>query len=93
MGGDLVAIEAKYYFNCFSNYRNRYRIHLQASSTDIKFCLADSKAKARAFAEMVAYIESMIEGGNQIFKFTDLHAIYEDRLQKLQNSFEEQSLS
>ena len=40
---------------------------------------ADNKAKALAFAELVAYIESMIEG-NQIFKLSDLHAIYQKRL-------------
>lgn len=83
-GGDLVAIEAKYHFNCLSDYRNRYRAHLRAgASSSNSPCLADSRAKAQAFAEMAADIESMIEEGNQIFKLTDLHAIYEDRLRKL----------
>lgn len=80
-GGDLVAIEAKYHFKCLSNYRNRYRAYLRAGTSSSS--LADSRAKAQAFAEMVADIESMIEEGNHILKLTDLHAIYEERLQKL----------
>ena len=67
--GDLVAIEAKYHFSCLSKYRNEYRAHVRASassSSNYYQCSADNKAKALAFAELVAYIESMIEEGNQI---------------------------
>ena len=83
-GGDLVALEAKYHFNCLSNYRNRYRAHLRASaSSSNSQCLADKRVKAQVFAEMIAGIESTIEQDNQVFKLKDLHAIYEDRLKEL----------
>ena len=38
---------------------------------------------ARAFAELVCYIESSVEGANFIFKLSELHGLFEDRLSKL----------
>ena len=81
--GDLVAIEAKYHFSCLSKYRNEYRAHVRASassSSNYYQCSADNKAKALA---LVAYIESMIEEGNQIFNQSDLHASYQNCLKKV----------
>lgn len=82
--GDLVAIEAKYHFNCLSRYRNHYRSHLRARS-DLSSSLhsMDKKAKARAFAELVSHIESCLEEDTNIFKLADLHSIYQDRLRNL----------
>ena len=83
-GGDLVAIEAKYHFNCLSKYRNRYRAHVRAgTSVSNSQHSADSRAKAQAFAETIADIENMIEEGNQILKLTDLYAMYVKRSRKL----------
>ena len=40
-------------------------------------------SQARAFAELVSYIECSIDGGTYIFKLSELHALYEERLQGL----------
>ena len=86
---DLIAIEAKYHFNCLSRYRNRYRSHLRARS-DLSSSLhsTDKKAKARAFAELILYIESCLEEDTNIFKLADLYSIFKDRLQNLGYHFQ-----
>ena len=38
---------------------------------------------ARAFAELVSYIESNVESGSYIFKLSVLYNLYEDRLSSL----------
>ena len=52
-----------------------------------KASLHGSKVKkpllARAFAELVNYIESNVESGSYIFKLSVLHSLYEDRLSSL----------
>ena len=82
-GGDLVAIEAKYHYNCLSAYKNQHRsfLRIQKSYDNEK---ADEKPQlARAFAELVSYIESNVENGSYIFKLTALHSLFEDRLHTL----------
>ncbi len=37
---------------------------------------------ARAFAELVSYIESNVENGMYIFKLSELHGLYEGRLHR-----------
>ena len=81
-GGDLVAIEAKYHYNCLSMYKNKHRSKQRA------FCASDISTEqnilqARAFAELVSYIECSIDGGTYIFKLSELHALYEECLQGL----------
>ena len=73
---DLIAIEAKYHYNCFSAYKNRYRsfIHLQHSNVKCE----DKQLLARAFAELVCYIENKIENDEHILKLSQLHRIYEE---------------
>ena len=61
-GGDLVAIEGKYHYKCLSDYKNRHRSHiraLHASSSKVE----DGPLLARAFAELVDYVESNLENG------------------------------
>ena len=83
-GGDLVALEAKYHFDCLSKYRNRYRAHvrsLEGTSTGELYSF-EKRAKARAFAELVAFIDTALEESNYVFKLADLHELYENRLQQ-----------
>ncbi|KAG0718811.1 hypothetical protein GWK47_051735 [Chionoecetes opilio] len=40
----------------------------------------DKKARARAFAELVTYIENEVEEGTLLFKFASLRHLYESRL-------------
>lgn len=81
-GGDLVALEAKYHFNCLSHYRNRYRAHMRSLESTSKLNSFEKRAKARAFAELIAHIDTALEEGNYAFKLAELHGMYENRLQQ-----------
>ena len=84
-GGDCVAIEAKYHFFCLTDYRNRYR-----SSVREKNRVIDTdyeRAKARAFVELVSYIEGALEDGTYLFKVKDLWDLLHSRLKKLGHEF------
>ena len=77
-GGDFVAIEAKYHFPCITKYRNRYRSYLpeKNKNTDFRY----EQAKARAFTELISYIECGIEEGTYLFNVKELRDLYENRL-------------
>ncbi|KAG1695324.1 hypothetical protein GQR58_006635 [Nymphon striatum] len=87
-GGDLVAIEAKYHYDCLSLYKNRHRSEQRASHS---YAAANESRlqEARAFAELVSYIECSVENGNYIFKLSELselselHGLYVSRLHNL----------
>ena len=79
--GDLVALEAKYHFQCLTKYRNRYRSFCRQSNPQ---STVDTKiARARAFVELVDKIETDIEEGTQFFYLNELHLLYTNRLQQL----------
>ena len=63
-GGDLVAIDAKYHYNCLSAYKNRYR-SLVRSKASLNNLNVDKPLLA---SELVSYIESNVENGSHIFK-------------------------
>lgn len=67
----MVAIEAKYHFTCLNQYRNRYRTFKRQHKAD--FDKTVERDKARAFVEVVSYLENAIEEGTHIFKMKDLH--------------------
>lgn len=81
-GGDLVAIEAKYHYNCLSAYKSKYR-SIQRAKSEITCSNEVSIIQARVFVELLSYIESGVETGIFIFKLTDQHGIYPDRLNDL----------
>lgn len=84
-GGDLVAIEAKYHLNCLVAYRNQYRSMQRAASSDDGTTTTDEKIlQARAFADLVFHIEGMLENDTyNIFKLSELHELYINRLREL----------
>ena len=59
-GGDMIAIEAKYHKKCMTNLTNRHRAFLHQS---LHFQLAeqDKKNEARAFVELISFMESCVE--------------------------------
>ena len=67
-GGTFVAIEAKYHFPCITKYRNSYRSYLREKNknTDFRY----EQAKARAFTELILYIECGIEEGTYLLRLT-----------------------
>ena len=81
-GGDLTALEAKYHLSCLTTLRNRHRSFLRQSerfSNDGE----EGKIEARAFVELVTYVENSIENGIFCFKLSVLCQIYESRLNDL----------
>ena len=82
--GDLVANEAKYHLSCLTKYRNKYRsFKSQNDPAALSRRCTTAKvqmAKARAFVELVAYMENSVEEGTFLFKLTQIHNMYEKRL-------------
>ena len=74
-------MEARYHLTCLVNLHNRHRSHLReiqnASSTESH---DERKMEARAFVELLTYIESSVEEGNFLYKFSELRSLYESRL-------------
>ncbi|XP_071963322.1 uncharacterized protein [Antedon mediterranea] len=59
--GDLVAIAAKYHMDCLTQFRNRYRKH---QSNTLSFSKTErDRVKGRVFAELVSYVEGLVEEG------------------------------
>ena len=81
-GGNLIAIEAKYHFNCLSTLKNKYRI-AQQSQNNLTINQEDELIQAQVFTDLISYIEESIESGNFIFKLSELHSMYVSQLEEL----------
>lgn len=80
VGGDLIAMEAKYHLNpCLTAFRNRYRSQSLLKNKD--FSEEDMIDESRALVELVEHIEQCVEKGTYMFKLSYLHTIYIRRLQ------------
>ena len=83
-GSDLIALDAKYHLQCYTELRNRYRSHLRKLEKDLLGVSAEeSQLKARALVELYTYVENCVEDGTFYFKFSKLHELYENRLKIL----------
>ena len=81
--GDVVAIEAKYHFECLSKYRNKHRA-LQRSISSMQSEKDDVlQVQAIVFAELVDFIECQVAAGQFIFKLAELHTIFQTRLRSI----------
>ena len=69
-GGDFIALESKYHLGCLAKLRNRHRCTMNE----------ERKMEARAFAELLSHIETSVQEGTFLFKFSELRALYERRL-------------
>lgn len=79
--GDLVAVEAKYHYNCLTAFNNRYKSRERRQQEDHTTSPIDLKMKqARVFAVLVSYIESRIEDGTHILKLSEIHTLFEQKL-------------
>ena len=84
-GGDLIAIEAKYHMKCLSNLRNKHRSFQRKSKSD-QFLEAEEEERfneARAFVELLEYIEDSVENGTLFFTLPERHSLFENRLSDL----------
>ena len=76
--GDLIAIEAKYHNKCRIAYRNRHRSFMQLQQS--RDNTEEKQLLARAFAELVCYIENSVENDECILKLAQLQSLYVERL-------------
>ena len=84
-GGDLIAIEAKYRMKCLTNLRNKHRSFQRKSKSD-QFLEAEEEERfneARAFVELLDYIEDSVENGTLLFTLTELHSLFGNCLSDL----------
>ena len=84
-GGDLIAIEAKYHMKCLTNLRNKHR-SFQRKMKSAELLDAEEEERfneARAFVELVEYIEDSVENGTLFFPLPELHSLFENRLSVL----------
>ena len=81
-GGGLIALEAKYHLACLTKLRNCHRSLLRTNQESPGNHIEEGQKKARAFTELVTYIESGVEEGTFCFKFADLRHLFEKRLKK-----------
>ncbi len=82
-GGDLITIEAKYHLNCLSTFKNKYRSAQRSQNNLTIINQEDELIQAQVFADLISYIEESIEGGNFIFKLSELHSMYVSQLEEL----------
>ena len=79
-GGDLIALEAKYHLSCLVKLCNRHRSYLREIQNASSKYHEERKKEARAFVELLTYIEGSVEEGKNFFKFSELRFLYESRL-------------
>ena len=81
---DLMASEAKYHFECMSDFRNRHRSYLRRKRrTDDIQNSEEGRVKARAFLELCTYMEISVRDGQFFFKLIELRSLYTERLKAL----------
>ncbi len=64
-GGDLVAIEAKYHYNCLSAYKSKFRSMQRAGQSASSHEV--DVIKAQSFADIFTYIEESVEMGGKLY--------------------------
>ena len=67
-GGDVIAIKAKYHYNCLSAYKNQHRSYLRSQQPCDTNKTEEKLLQARALAELVCYTECSVKNGDHIFK-------------------------
>ena len=82
VGGELMAMEAKYHLTCLTKLRNRYRSHPRKTNHTPE--LTDQRMnESRAFVELTSYIEHSVDSGTLLFKLSEIHSMYVNRLGEL----------
>ena len=82
VGGDLIAMEAKYHLTCMVKLRNRYR-SLTRKLIQISEHTDAKMNKSRTFEELTRYIAESVKSGTLLFKLSEIHSLYVKRLEEL----------
>ena len=85
VGGDLIAIGAKYHRKCLIELKNRYRSHVRKPNKD-KQNIDENVCTSRVFVELASYVKKEVNSGKLLFKLSELHSLYENRLEDLGNA-------
>ena len=85
IGGDLIAIGAKYHLKCLIELKNRYRSHVRKSNKD-KQNIDKNVCNSRVFVELASYVKKEVNSGKLLIKLSDLDSLYESRLEDLGNA-------
>ena len=83
--GDLIAIGVKYHLKCLIELKNRYRSHVRKSNKD-KQNIVENVCNSRVFVELASYVKKEVNSGKLLFKLSELHSLYESRLEDLGNA-------
>ena len=75
-----MALDAKYHLACLAGLRNRHRSFIRQNQDSHSSHTEDLKTQARAFVELITYVENAVENGTFCFKFSLLRQLYESRL-------------
>ena len=82
--GDVIRIGAKYHLKCLIELTNRYRGHVRKSNKDEQN-IDENVCNSRAFVELASYVKKEVNSGKLPFKLSQLHSLYESRLEDLGN--------
>lgn len=77
--GDMVAIEAKYHSKCMLAYKRKYMAYATSCSGPETSTKDDSAAEARAFAELISFMESSAESGTLLFELSCFYNLHLDK--------------
>ena len=81
-GGDLIAKETKYHLKCLVSLRNRFRSLARKSSQQHQN-IDEKLNESRVFVELTNYIEKAVDFGTLLFKLSEIHSLYVNRLKDL----------
>ena len=76
---------AKYHLKCWIELKNRYRSHVRKSNKD-KRNIDENVCNSRVFVELASYVKKEVNFGKLLFKLSELHSLYESRLEDLGNA-------
>ena len=75
-----MALDAKYHLACLAGLRNRHCSFIRQNQDSHSSYTEDLKTQARAFVELITYVENAVEDSTFCFKFSLLRQLYESRL-------------
>ena len=78
----MIAKDIKYHLKCLLNLRNQYRSFSRKSKKQQEDTYK-KVSESRAFVELADYIERAVDSGTLLFKLTELHSLYVNRLENL----------
>ena len=84
VGRDLVATGAKYHLKCLIELKNRYRSHVRKSNKGNQN-IDENVCNSRVFVKLASYVKKEVSSGKLLFKLSEVHSLYESRLEDLGN--------